>query len=160
MDKSTEFKNRISDILKEIAEEKTKDDPLALHPEDRLHNLYSFEFTSPVEKQKMQQFHSVDWKEKINLIDKFKEDHNNIFARRLIFEEAGHLLPKSIYNEVKRNIAEKILSTEEVNWTTVSEFYRQIDYERNRSENDPKRMKLLDEYNDFVMSIEQKYSTA
>ena len=63
-------------------------------------------------------------------------------------------------NEVKRSIAEKILSTEEVNWTTVSEFYRQIDYERNRSENDPKRMKLLDEYNDFVMSIEQKYSAA
>ena len=58
----------------------------------------------------MQQFHSVDWKEKINLMDKFKEDHNNIFARRLVYEEAGHLLPKSIFNEVKRTIAEKILN--------------------------------------------------
>ena len=164
LDKSTEFKNRISDILKEIAEEKTKKkvDPLTLHPEDRLHNLYNFEFTPPVEKQKMQQFHSVDWKEKINLMDKFKEDHNNIFARRLVYEEAGHLLPKSIFNEVKRTIAEKILNpkNDKVNWTTVADFYQQIDLERSKSENDPKKMKLLEEYNNFVMDIEKKYENA
>ena len=110
----------------------------------------------------MQQFHSVDWKEKINLMDKFKEDHNNIFARRLVYEEAGHLLPKSIFNEVKRTIAEKILNpkNDEVKWTTVADFYQQIDLERSKSENDPKKMKLLDEYNNFVMDIEKKYQNA
>ena len=96
----------------------------------------------------------------LTLIDKFSLDYNTHFAKRYLYEEKSDVLPESIYKEVKREIAERILSTDEVNFTTVSEFYRQIDYERNKSANDPKRMKLLDEYNDFVMSIEQKYEAA
>ena len=108
----------------------------------------------------MLNFHTVERKDKVKFMDKFSLDYNIHFARRYLYEEHPTVLPESIYKEIKREIAERILSTDEVNWTTVSEFYRQIDYERNKSENDPKRMKLLEEYNDFVMSIEKKYSAA
>ena len=59
-------------------------------------------------------------------------------------------------------MAEKILNpkNDKVNWTTVADFYQQIDFERNKSENDTKKMKLLDEYNNFVMDIEKKYQNA
>ena len=110
----------------------------------------------------MEKFHSVDWKEKVNLLDSFSQDHNNHFARRLVYEEAEHLLPKSIHKEVKRTLAEKILNpkNDKVNWTTVADFYQQIDLERNKSQDNSKRMKLLEEYNDFVMNIEKKYQDA
>ena len=49
---------------------------------------------------------------------------------------------------------------DKVNWTTVADFYQQIDLERNKSQDNPKRMKLLEEYNDFVMNIEKKYQDA
>ena len=159
LDESNDFKERILNILQEKADEKKKDDPLTLHPEDRLNNLYVHGFAEKSEKEKMLKFHSVDWKEKVNLLDSFSQDHNNQFARRLVYEEAEHLLPKSIYKEVKRTIAEKILNpkNDEVNWTTVADFYQQIDSERNKNENDAKKMKLLDDYNNFVMDIEKKY---
>ena len=162
LDQSNDFKERIVNILQEKAEEREKDDPLTLHPEDRLNNLYLHGFPEKSEKEKMVKFHSVDWKEKVDLLDCFSQDHNNQFARRLVYEEAEHILPKSIYKEIKRTMAEKILNpkNDEVNWTTVADFYQQIDLERNKSENDPKKMKLLDEYNNFVMDIEKKYQNA
>ena len=105
-------------------------------------------------------FHTAEWEDKVKFMDKFSLDYNTHFAKRYLYEEQPNVLPDSIYKEVKREIAQRILSTDEVNWTTVSEFYRQIDQERNKSENNPKRMKLLDEYNDFVMSIQKKYEAA
>jgi len=159
LEKATEFKKLISVILEEIAQEQKE------KKEDNIPNLRHEEkiytgFPSPEEKQKMAQFHTAEWQDKVKLIDKFSLDYNAHFAKRYLYEEKSDVLPESIYKEVKRDIAERILSTDEVNFTTVSEFYRQIDYERNKSANDPKRMKLLDEYNDFVMSIEQKYEAA
>ena len=162
LDQSNDFKGNILNILKEKVDEKEIDDPLSLHPEDRLNNLYAHGFPDESEKEKMSKFHSVDWKEKVNLLDSFTQEHNNQFARRLVYEEAEHMLPKSIHKEVKRTIAEKILNpkNDEVNWTTVADFYQQIDLERNKSENNPKRMKLLDEYNSFVMDIDKKYQNS
>jgi len=162
LDESNDFKELILNILQEKADEREKDDPLSLHPEDRLNNLYAHGFPEQSEKEKMEKFHSVDWKEKVNLLDSFSQDHNNHFARRLVYEEAEHLLPKSIHKEVKRTLAEKILNpkNDKVNWTTVADFYQQIDLERSKSQNDSKRMKLLEEYNDFVMNIEKKYQDA
>ena len=36
----------------------------------------------------MNKFHNVDWKEKVNLIDKFSEERFQYFAECLIYEEA------------------------------------------------------------------------
>ncbi|MBL6758937.1 MAG: exodeoxyribonuclease I, partial [Pelagibacteraceae bacterium] len=45
-------------------------------------------------------------------------------------------------------------------WTTLPEFYRQIDEQRSKSENNEKELKLLDEYDQFAQSIEKKYESA
>ncbi len=159
LEQAKDFKKLVSTILEEQALEKKdekKSNISQIKPEEKIYTG----FPPPEEKQKMLNFHTVERKDKVKFMDKFSLDYNIHFARRYLYEEHPTVLPESIYKEIKREIAERILSTDEVNWTTVSEFYRQIDYERNKSENDPKRMKLLEEYNDFVMSIEKKYSAA
>ena len=51
LDESNDFKERILNILQEKADEKQKDDPLTLHPEDRLNNLYVHGFPEKSEKE-------------------------------------------------------------------------------------------------------------
>ena len=52
------------------------------------------------------------------------------------------------------------ISTEKQNWTTLPEFYRQIDDKRNKCEKDEEKMQLLNEYDEFAQSIGKKYETA
>lgn len=159
LEQAKDFKKLVSIILQEKALDKQHDKESnisQIKPEEKIYTG----FPSTEEKQKMFNFHTAEWEDKVKFMDKFSLDYNTHFAKRYLYEEQPNVLPDSIYKEVKREIAQRILSTDEVNWTTVSEFYRQIDQERNKSENDPKRMKLLDEYNDFVMSIQKKYEAA
>ena len=127
-----------------------------LQPEE---TLYGGGFASIEDNQLMQKFHNSGWVEKVKLIDKFSDDRFSFFASRIIYEESPEVLPDSIKNKVKKNIAERIFSTEKKPWTTISEFYKSIDDMRNKNENDEKILKKLDEYNDFVMDIEKKYES-
>tara|TARA_X000001036_G_scaffold122998_1_gene116495 strand:+ start:268 stop:594 length:327 start_codon:yes stop_codon:yes gene_type:complete len=105
-------------------------------------------------------FHQFKWEDRVELIDKFKEERFSRLAEKLIYEEKPEVLPESVTKRVKREIAERIFSTDKKSWTTLPEFYRQIDEKRNKHENDKKKMKLLDEYDYFAQSIEKKYESA
>ena len=157
LNNSAEFLERINNILIEQHEERPdrtqKED---LQPEE---TLYGGGFASIEDNQLMQKFHNSGWVEKVKLIDKFSDDRFSLFASRIIYEESPEVLPDSIKNKVKKNIAERIFSTEKKPWTTISEFYKSIDDMRNKNENDEKILKKLDEYNDFVMDIEKKYES-
>ena len=59
--------------------------------------------------------------------------------------------------KVKRNIAERIFSTEKQNWTTLPEFYKSIDDMRSKNEGNEEKLKLLDEYDAFAQEIESRY---
>ncbi|MEC7179590.1 MAG: exodeoxyribonuclease I, partial [Pseudomonadota bacterium] len=100
------------------------------------------------------------WEDRIDIIDKFKEERFSRLAEKLIYEEKPELLPESRSKKIKREIAERIFSTEKQNWTTLPEFYRQIDEKRNKYEKDEKKMQLLNEYDEFAQAIEKKYETA
>ena len=108
----------------------------------------------------MKIFHQFKWEDRIDLIDKFKEERFSRLAEKLIYEEKPNILPESRLKKIKREIAERIFSTDKQNWTTLPEFYRQIDEKRNKHENDEKKMKLLEEYDEFAQSIERKYESA
>ena len=62
----------------------------------------------------------------------------------------------------KRKIAERILSDKKEKWWTCKEFYNECDNLREKytNEKDEKKLKFLDEINDFVMSVEKKYEEA
>ena len=117
-------------------------------------------FPKPEDKNLMKIFHQFNWQDKIDVIDKFKEERFSRLAEKLIYEEKPEVLPESTLKKIKREIAERIFSTEKQNWTTLPEFYRQIDEKRSKYENDEKKMKLLDEYDKFAQAIEKKYESA
>ena len=57
----------------------------------------------------LKKFHSSDWKERLALLDKFKDDRLVTFGHSLIYNEAPEILPKDIYKKIKRRIASRIL---------------------------------------------------
>ena len=108
--------------------------------------LYSFVYTAiPIEKFK--------------LLDKFDDERLIGFGKKIIYQEAPEVLPKDMYQKIKSEIARRILSEKKEKWWTVKECYFEIDNLRNKysEENDEDKLKFLDQFNDFVMSIQKKY---
>ena len=68
-------------------------------------------------------------------------------------------LPLDIFKSIKKGIAKRILSEKKEKWWTVSMCFTEIDNLRDKysDENDEEKLKFLDELNEYVMSIQQKY---
>ncbi len=165
MKSNEKFSQDICNILKEAAEEKmetaSQEDP---EPEETIYSGGFETFNKDVPL--FEKFHSLDWKDRLSLLDKFKDDRLVTFGHSLIYNEAPEILPKDIYKKIKRRIASRILSTNKEKWWTVSAFYSECDEIR---ENEDKmfsfktvdeKLKFLDGINDYVMNLEQKYSDA
>jgi len=165
MKSNEKFSQDICNILKEAAEEKmetaSQEDA---EPEETIYSGGFDTFNKDVPL--FDKFHSSDWKERLALLDKFKDDRLITFGHSLIYNEAPEVLPKDIYTKIKRRIASRILSTNKEKWWTVSAFYSECDEIR---ENEDKmfsfktvdeKLKFLDGINDYVMNLEQKYSDA
>ena len=110
----------------------------------------------------MEKWHNSTWEEKVILLDKFEDSRLVDFGKKIIYQEAPQVLPKSIYNEVKRGIAKRILSTNKEKWTTCSDFYSECDHFREKfsNENNEEKLSFLAEINKFVENIEKKYENA
>ncbi len=165
MKTNEKFSIDICNILKEAAEEKMEtSSQVDLEPEETIYSGGFETFNKDVHL--FEKFHSLDWKGKLVLLDKFKDDRLVTFGHSLIYNEAPEILPKDIYKKIKRRIASRILSTNKEKWWTVSAFYSECDEIR---ENEDKmfsfktvdeKLKFLDGINDYVMNLEQKYLDA
>ena len=107
-------------------------------------------------------WHSAPWKDRLKLLDKFEDDRMKAFGTKIIYQEAPDILPKDIFNSVKRGIAKRILSKNKERWWTVYMCYSEIDTLRVEAENknDVQTLKTLDSVNNYVMSVQQKYENA
>ena len=165
MKTNEKFSLDICNILKEAAEEKME--TASQEDQEPEETIYSGGFdTFNRDVYLFEKFHSSDWKDKLQLLDKFKDDRLVTFGHSLIYNEAPEILPKDIFKKIKRRIASRILSTNKEKWWTVSAFYSECDEIR---ENEDKmfsfktvdeKLKFLDGINDYVMNLEQKYSDA
>ena len=165
MKSNEKFSVDICRVLKEAAEEKMETSSQEdFEPEETIYSGGFDTFNKDVPL--FEKFHSSDWRERLSLLDKFKDDRLVTFGHNLIFNEAPEILPKDIYKKIKRRIAKRILSTNKEKWWTVSAFYSECDEIR---ENEDKmfsfktvdeKLKFLDGINDYVMNLEQKYSDA
>ena len=126
MKSNEKFSQDICNILKEAAEEKmetaSQEDA---EPEETIYSGGFDTFNKDVPL--FQKFHSSDWKERLSLLDKFKDDRLVTFGHSLIYNEAPEILPKDIHKKIKRRIASRILSTNKEKWWTVSAFYSECD---------------------------------
>ena len=153
-----QFIDLIKLILSDKAKEKMSMDQTELLFEE---TIYKGGFVNDKDKSIMNKFHEVDWREKLNLIDKFSEDRFKYFAECLIYEESPETLPKSIFNKIHRSFAERLLSKNKEKWETIPGFYSETDNLRETKYKDNKEMlALMDQYNNFVMEIERKFENA
>ena len=154
------FSQNILTALREIAEEKEQSKSQEdVYAEE---SIYSGNFTSSKDVLLFSTWHSAPWKDRLKLLDKFDDERMRSFGKKIIYQEAPDVLPKDIFNSVKRGIAKRILSEKKERWWTVNMCFSEIDTLRDQydNENDVETLKTLETINNYVMSVQQKYENA
>ena len=112
----------------------------------------------PKTKQAMNEFHKAEWKDKLSIADKMKDETFNYFAKILIYEEMPDMLPKDLYNEIHRGIANRVLSEDlDAKWNTIGKAIKEVDDLRAKHEDNKEKLDFLEDVNTFLMEIEKKY---
>ena len=158
LDDNPKFIELISSILSDKAKEKMSMDQSELLFEE---TIYAGGFANEKDKILMKKFHEVDWKGKVNLIEKFSEERFQYFAECLIYEESPESLPKDVYNKIHRSFAQRLLSTNKEKWETTSSFFSEVDTLREtKYKNNPEMLEKIEAYNKHVMEIQSKFENA
>ena len=76
--------------------------------------------------------------------------------------EKPEVLSKEDYNLIHKDVSKKILSTNNEKWNTIPRTYSEIDTLRVKfeKENQPEKLKILDDINAYVEDLEKHYSSA
>ena len=116
---------------------------------------------SSKDKQNMELFHKSDLAGKLSLIEKFTEERYAYFAKCIIYEEfSKNDLPKSVYDEMHRHFAQRLTSLKDEKWETFASFGKECDDNRQKYENNPKKLKILNEFDSFVEEMKKKFESA
>ena len=68
---------------------------------------------------------------------------------------------KSIFNEINRSFAQRLLSKNKEKWETIPSFYSEVDTLRElKYQDDEEMLELIEQYNQYVMEIESKLESA
>ena len=155
-----DFKNKIQRILFEENEEKElSKSQIDIQPED---SLYMGGFPDNDDKSKMLDFYNADWDKKIYISNQFRDQRYKYFAHRLIYEESPQTLPSSDYQEIHKIIAKQVLSTDNEKWNTIPKSYQQLDNLRVKleEEKDDEKLLFLEDLNNFLVDLQNKYEKA
>ena len=155
-----QFAKKISLILQEEAEEKEQ---IKSHEDIYEEESIYTQFTSAEDNKIMPEFHQTkEWEKKLKVLDRLKDERLHYFGKRLIYEEKPEILPKPEYNQIKRMIAKRLLSTNAEKWNTIPRTYSEIDTLREKFEREgqPERLRILDEINGYIEEMEKVYSAA
>ena len=75
----------------------------------------------------MPEFHKADWDKKLSVILNLKMKGFNILEKNFLYMEKPEMLNKSDYNLIHKDIAKKLLSTNNEKWNTIPRTYSEID---------------------------------
>jgi len=156
LDQNPRFINSISSILEDLAREKKEANQIEPLFEETIYaggiNI------SSKDKINMNNFHKVDLKGKLSLIEKFTEERYFYFAKCLLYEEySKEQLPESLYNEMHKHFAKRLTSTDNEKWETFASFYKECDDHREKYKDDENKLKILEGYNNYVEEMEKKF---
>ena len=152
-----EFAKKVSTILDNDARERQElDSQLDIYPEDSIY----LKFALPHDNQLMPEFHKASWKDKFSVVQKFKDDRMQYFGKKILYEESPQSMPKEEYNLLHKEIASRILSTNEEKWNTIPRTYSEIDTLRNKFKDDKGKLKELQDINSYIEEIEKIYRMA
>ena len=152
-----EFAKKVSTILDEDAREKKESESQAdVYAEETIYKKFASDHDSKI----MPEFHRVDWKDKFSVLQKFKDERMQYFGKKILYEENPQSLPKDEYSSVHKEIALRVLSTNEEKWNTIPRTYSEIDTLRNKFKDDKDKLKALEEINLYIEEMEKMYQKA
>ena len=154
-----EFAEKISSIKRSEVEEKEHS-----KSQEDLYNEESIyaKFTTTEDNKIMPEFHAAEWEKKLSVISKFKDERLQYFGKKLLYMEKPEMLSKSEYKMIHKDIAKKLLSTNNEKWNTIPRTYSEIDTLREKFEREgkPENLSILDDINAYVEEIEKFYNAA
>ena len=149
-----EFVKKVIQILDDEAREKSElDSQLDVYAEESIYT----KFASAEDSKIMPEFHKVDWKDKFSVLQRFKDDRMQYFGKKILYEESPQSLPKEEYNIIHKEVASRILSTNDEKWNTIPRTYNEIDTLRNKFKNDEEKLRSLDNINSYIEDMEKMY---
>ena len=152
-----EFIKKVITILDESARERQElDSQLDVYPEESIY----LKFASDYDNKIMPEFHKANWKDKFSIIQKFKDDRMQYFGKKILYEESPQSLPAEEYNLIHKEVASRILSTNEEKWNTIPRTYSEIDTLRNKFKDDKNKLKALQDINLYIEEMEKMYQKA
>jgi len=155
--KNREFAKKVATILDEDARErKDLDSQIDVYPEESIY----LKFPPDHDNKLMPEFHKAKWRDKFSVLQRFKDERMQYFGKRILYEESPQSLPKEEYNLVHKEIASRILSTNEENWNTIPRTYSEIDTLRNKFKDDENKLKEIEKINSYIEEIEKIYQKA
>ena len=152
-----EFCKKVFEILAEKVKEKketSSQDEGDYFPEQFIHE--SSIKMSKDDRTIFYKFQKGDWNEKAKTYSDFQDNVLKHFGRLLIFEENPDSLSKEELILVKKEIAEKLLTTEQKPWITIPDAMKKIDDLRAEENTDKK---FLNDYDLFVQDLESQHKT-
>ena len=93
-------------------------------------------------------------------LSKIKDSRFFYFGKRLIYQNSPKTLSTEEYKKIHSNIAEKILSTEEVRWTTIPMAESLIDNIRNEKDISDEKLNYMNKVDEYIQQIRVFYEKA
>ena len=152
-----EFAKKVSSILDDNARERQEfESQEDVYPEESIYKQFPTDHDNKI----MPEFHKADWKDKFSVLQKFKDERMQYFGKKILYEESPQSLPKNEYNSVHKEVASRILSTNEEKWNTIPRTYNEIDTLRNKFKDDKNKLNALEDINSYVEEMEKMYQMA
>jgi len=152
-----DFARKVNSILEDDVREKQElDSQLDVYAEESIYKKFPTNEDSAI----MPEFHKVDWKDKFSVLQKFKDERFQYFGKRILYEESPESLPIKEYNIIHKEIASRVLSTNNEKWNTIPRTYSEIDTLRNKFKEDKEKLKTLEDINSYVEEMEKIYQKA
>jgi exodeoxyribonuclease-1 len=155
---SPEERQRRVDVIREDVDFQTRvgqalalrfaDQEPSPHVEKRIYDG----FPGRQDQSLMEQFHRVDWAERVAIAEQIEDPRISEFAYRLIYFECPEVLPAAKLVELQSWVAERVLAEDEnVPWTTIGKALRETDDLLEEADADDRQ--LLGEVKDFLCEL-------
>ena len=152
-----EFAKKVSSILDDDARERQEfESQEDVYPEESIYKQFPTDHDNKI----MPEFHKADWKDKFSVLQKFKDERMQYFGKKILYEESPQSLPKEEFNLIHKEMASRILSTNEEKWNTISHTFAEIDTLRNKFKDDKNKLKALEDINSYIEEMEKMYQKA
>ena len=149
-----DFSEKVKIVLGDDAKEKQDfESQEEIYAEDSIYK----KFTSKEDNAIMPAFHKADWKEKLLVLQKFKDERLRYFGKKILYEENPGSLPKDEYDLMHKEVATRVLSANKEKWNTIPRTYSEIDTLRNKFKDDKEKLEMLNEINSYIEEMEKMY---